>query len=427
MKKKSLLFCLCASLALCACGGGEEPGVDPNPEPVEDNSPILEFEDPALEACLLATQSVEWNGQTYVIQVDKNGDGKISQMEAEAVKVLALSDIQYYLSEDIYSLDGLEYFKNLEYLDFSYRIYGLGCTIDVSPFRSLKHLRLWGEIGSLDVSRNTELEYLECSSCRLTTLDVTHNPALEVLLCNDNGMATLDVSQNAALKELVCSNNPLIVLGINQNKALKRLECDGCKLSFLDVTGNPALETLWCHSNALSSLDVSQNASLSYLNCNSNAEITSLDVSHNPALSVLECAGCRLSTVDVSGNAQLRELVCGNTSELTALDVSHNPQLRILWCDNSPISRLELSRNPELVNLSCYGTLIEHLDLGIHKKLQRFCPVNWNDYSPDGLYINPSLACPLKTLVLSREAQLVEHNMEVLAKVYPDLVITYAD
>lgn len=427
MKKKSLLFCLCASLALCACGGGEEPGVDPNPEPVEDNSPIIEFEDPALEACLLATQEFVWNDQTYVIQVDKNGDGKISQMEAEAVKVLMLNSIQYTLGEEISSFKGLEYFKNLEFLEISCRILGLERTMDASPFRSLKYLNLGNGFTSLDVSRNTELVYLDCIGCRLTELDVTHNPALEILECASTGLTTLDVSQNPALKELSCHDNPLFSLDVSHNKALTRLECSNCKLTSLDVTNNKALESLLCYSNALSSLDVSQNASLSYLNCNSNAEITSLDVSHNPALSVLECAGCRLSTVNVSGNAQLRELVCGNASELTALDVSHNPQLRILWCDNSPISRLDLSRNPELVNLSCYGTLIEHLDLGIHKKLQRFCPVNWNDYPPEGLYINPSLACPLKTLVLSREAQLIEHNMEVLAKVYPDLVITYAD
>ena len=398
----------------------------PDSEFAEDNSPIIEFQDPDLEACLLTIQKVVWNGRTYVIQIDRNGDGKISQMEAEAVRVLALTtDLQNRLGKYISRFKGLEHFKNLEYLDISPGVSGLIYEMDASPFRFLRHFRCSAALRSLDVSQNARLEYLDCSGCGLTSLDVTNNRALKVLLCDYNWLPTLDVSRNTALKELVCTQNLLTALDVNRNKALTRLECNDCKLTSLDVSHNPALEILSCYGNALSSLDVSRNASLTNLSCDGNEEIASLDVSHNPALLRLGCSGLRLSTLDVSRNTQLWELGCGNNPELTAIDVSRNAQLKDLWCANCPISRLDLSQNPELVILSCYNTLIEHLDLGIQKKLQKIEPVNWNALS--GLYINESLACPLKTLVLSREVRLIEHNMEVLAKVYPDLDITYVD
>ena len=59
----------------------------------------------------------------------------------------------------------------------------------------------------LDVSRNTALQTLWCSSNNLTVLDVRQNPSLKWLYCYNNNLTALDLSQNTALTTLECDNN----------------------------------------------------------------------------------------------------------------------------------------------------------------------------------------------------------------------------
>ena len=59
----------------------------------------------------------------------------------------------------------------------------------------------------LDVSYNTVLTELNCSSNRLSALDVSANSALITLCCSDNQLAILDVSNNSNLQVLYCNAN----------------------------------------------------------------------------------------------------------------------------------------------------------------------------------------------------------------------------
>jgi hypothetical protein len=62
---------------------------------------------------------------------------------------------------------------------------------------------------TLDVSRNTELKYLDCGSAKLSSLDVSNNAKLTELYCQNNNLTTLDLSNNLALRILNCENNGL--------------------------------------------------------------------------------------------------------------------------------------------------------------------------------------------------------------------------
>ncbi|MDE7368898.1 MAG: leucine-rich repeat domain-containing protein [Muribaculaceae bacterium] len=162
------------------------------------------------------------NFRSYVLMhFVKNIDGVITEEEALSVKKVYLA-----FEKSISSLEGIQYFKNLEILEcynFTYH-----------------------QLTTLDVSKNTALTTLECYENQLTTLDVSKNTSLTTLNCGYNQLTTLDVSGCPALTELRCQNN---------------------QLTTLDVSGCTALTALWCGGNQLTTLDVSKNTSLTELQC----------------------------------------------------------------------------------------------------------------------------------------------------------------
>jgi len=61
----------------------------------------------------------------------------------------------------------------------------------------------------------------------LTTIDVSKNTQLEILDCYDNQLSNLDVSRNTKLTYLNCSGNNLDSLDLSQNTKLTYLNCHG--------------------------------------------------------------------------------------------------------------------------------------------------------------------------------------------------------
>ena len=249
------------------------------------------------------------------------------------------------------------------------------------------------ETKSLSVKNCTSLEILECenayslnlSDCKLLkilkigggrfyaikrgtlkSLDLSNNTALEYLRCSSNELTSLDLSNCPALTELECSYNELISLDLNNNTALEYLSCLSNELTSLDLSNNTALTDLYCSGNQLTSLDVSNNTALTELRCYSN-QLTTLDVSKNTALTELECSSNQLTSLDVSKNTALTELKC-SSNQLTSLDVSKNRLLESLWCNNNPLQKLILYKYHILGDYwmgeieSEYGDIIEYVE-----------------------------------------------------------------
>jgi len=144
--------------------------------------------------------------------VDKNGDGLISYQEAEATEALLIPP------SGITDLTGLEAFFNLDSL-----------TITLNP------------LSGIDLSANSALRYLECTSCELTTLDVSNNLLLEELICGRNFLTELDISNNQSLAKLVCNNNLLTSLDLSAIKSLTKMISCGNQLSRLDISMHASL------------------------------------------------------------------------------------------------------------------------------------------------------------------------------------------
>ena len=172
-------------------------------------------------------------------------------------------------------------------------------------------MTVYGDITGFNCSNN---------GANLTALDLSHNTQLTYLNCSSNTLSSLDISNNTQLTYLNCSFNKLNSIDISNNTQLTELDCSYNTLSSLDVSNNTQLDKLYCCGNKLTSLDVSNNTQLTHLNCYYNP-LSSLDVSNNTQLKELYCHRNQLSSLDVSNNTQLKELICwGNNFSTQVLD-----------------------------------------------------------------------------------------------------------
>lgn len=82
------------------------------------------------------------------------------------------------------------------------------------------------------------LEYLNCNNNALTELDLALAPRLQTLFCNDNQLTALDVSAAASLQILLCHANQLTALDVSGNPELSDLACGDNPIQELDLTAN---------------------------------------------------------------------------------------------------------------------------------------------------------------------------------------------
>ncbi len=123
---------------------------------------------------------------------DTDGDGEISPYEAWYVTRIECSN------SELTSLEGIEYFSNLKYLDVS------------------------GNAG-------------------ITALALDYNTALETLDASSTGISAIDLGKNTALKTLFLSSTPLVTLDVSHNTSLATLDVNGCSINSLKIS-----ETLNC-------------------------------------------------------------------------------------------------------------------------------------------------------------------------------------
>lgn len=205
-----------------------------------------------------------------VANYDNDGDGEISKAEATLVEKIEIN------TDNIYSLEGLEHFVNLEFLACdgslvggTYR--GKLTSINTSNLTFLKYFSCEGnKISTLNVDNNRMLVILGCGGNQLTGINTQYNTLLKSFSCSKNQISIIDVSQNQALIYLYCGNNNIMNLDITNNVELVSLDCGKNKLETINTSANIKLEGFICHENNLTSLDVSENRSLRFLFCQFN-------------------------------------------------------------------------------------------------------------------------------------------------------------
>lgn len=146
-------------------------------------------------------------------KINTDKDSFITRTEAEAVKTLDLS------SKSISSLEGIEFFSNLEELNCSENKLS---ALDVTKLTNLNYLKCNdNKIATLDLSKNSKLIYLHCAKNELTALNIKNCPDLETIVCG-NQASTLKLNvtvdqYNNVWKENYSDANVDIVLNIFEN------------------------------------------------------------------------------------------------------------------------------------------------------------------------------------------------------------------
>lgn len=229
----------------------------------------------------------------YLLQnFDLNHDGVISNLEAEKVEQIEIS------TDNIRSLDGIEYFTNLKYL-----------SCEGGKRNSDGGWTGRGILENIDVSKNKELIKLSCSS---------------------NLLSSIDVSQNEKLQDLELFMNNLTEINLKNNKELISLNCGNNQITKIDLRENTKLVEVFLHSNL----------------------ITTIDISHNLDITILIVQSCQLKAIDVSKNVQLWHFACDN-NQLSQLDLSHNEKLGWLQCEYNKLSSLDISNLTDLSYFNC--------------------------------------------------------------------------
>jgi hypothetical protein len=234
---------------------------------------------------------------------------------------------------------------------FTGDIYGnnLGITdlTGIEAFTLLNGLYLRdNNLGSIDISANTALTYIDCQNTNISALDISNNTALTGVTCAINNLSTLDVSNNTALTAINCGNNNLTSLDVSNNVLLSNFSCDNNNLTSLDVSNNSNLLYFVCFFNDITSLDLSNCTSLAHLSCVAN-ELNSLDVSNCTSLGNLYCALNNISVLDLGANTSLQLLNCssnnlsilnmanGNNVNVSTFNATGNPNLTCIQVDDA--------------------------------------------------------------------------------------------
>lgn len=230
------------------------------------NDAIIEFKDPNFLKALLTVQEIniydaDCNVVSYIVDVDVNKDGKISEIEAKNVRGLELYDLGEKKSFGISEMPEIKYFTELT----SLCCYG-------------------NELTALDVSNNKKLVKLDCERNNLPALDVSNNTKLKILYCPRNQITELDVTKNVELTKLWFRYNYLTSIDVSKNPKLTELICSGNQLTAVDVSKNPELLWLSCGANQLTYLDLSNNAKLQNFDCSSNPQLAKVVLPKNNSL-----------------------------------------------------------------------------------------------------------------------------------------------
>ena len=219
--------------------GTEDPGTeDPGTEDpgTEDPEPPVDLENHITNLVLIkAVEDTYRQSSGSEFGWTKTPEGYVD-MTNETNKTLVEGVTSLTMDGDMY-LDGIEYFTGLQNLTLlnnslltelpdltslnnlqilSVTSCGLTAISDLPV--SLKRLELYtNKLTALDISKLTNLTYLDVSVNELTELDITNNTQLIVLLCFNNRMVELDITNVEAFSQTSSDTPPILACGLQED------------------------------------------------------------------------------------------------------------------------------------------------------------------------------------------------------------------
>ena len=268
---------------------------------------------------------------------------EIDDVLDDSVLTTNIVDVQslHLAYSSIHDLTGLEGFLSLDTLSISELQNSDISYLDMSLVPWLKYLDCYnqnGQIDSINLSQNTDLQFLDASGNTITDLDLSNNTMLEYLTCNFNQISDIDLSNNLHLKDISMSNNSLTSLDLAFNDSLISLSCSGNAITELDLSNKPNLEFVFCEDNTLSVLELS----------------------NVPELVRVWCTGNQISELDVLNKPNLEQLMAGDNL-LTSLDLSSCGSLIWIWLYSNQLFELNVANGLNAYMAGFPGGGIEYI------------------------------------------------------------------
>lgn len=261
-------------------------------------------------------------------------------------------------------------------------------------------------VTAIDLTKNTNLEELDCSNNQIASLDLTDNFKLRDVKCHNNAFTT------DAINNLYCSipsygsgtiytlnakndaSHAAVIAATSDNARAKNWEVkyfnngNAPQRDVLSTGTHKCTNPKSPNVNRYISLEVANNQAIK-LNFKAKANNTTVrlvsgsksqdiyidttwyntDAQNNftfmpedntitiyGEVSDFICSnnGANLTKLDVSNNSELRFLNC-NDNNLYSLNTSNNSKLMSLNCSNNQLTSLDLSANTALTNVRCYN------------------------------------------------------------------------
>ena len=339
------------------------------------NAQNITFSDPVLKDFLLiAPINFNQDPNNYITYppIDANSDGEISFSEALSVIGLDL----YYLN--ITDLEGLQYFTNLKVITTYYANFP---NFNQPTLVNLEQLSLLNSVGyssltSVDVSNNTNLVKLQCSSDLITSLDLSNNTFLQTVDIYCPSLTSVNFSNLVNLKNLSYIGK-MPTIDISDAVNLLNLNCIGSsgtysfplenRLTSIDLSNQTKLINLDLAGNLLSSLDLSFCPNLERISISNNL-LSTLNITNVAYVKNFFCEDNLLTDLNVDAMFNLKNFICKN-NQLTSLstknriieeyiDFSGNPDLNSICCDANEVVYMQNqcflnNNNTVVVNSNC--------------------------------------------------------------------------
>lgn len=379
------------------------------------------FPDPVFEARLLSSSpanTVAKNLQGNFFAIDANADGAIQVSEALQVSALNISSHYLYL---ITSIEGIEAFTNLTYLDCSnnnqieyieLRNFPYLTYVDVVPANALKKLVITDNPQLTEINFTCvncayfldALDTLDCSRNSLTALDLSSNgswggvPPMHYLDFSDNHISSFDF-ESSGVEYLDASGNDFTRMDIDiynletliiDDNPLTYLRLYHTRLDTVIIQNFPDLDTLKVighadnHSNKAKYIELINLPSLEYVDCSFNL-MQQLTLSNLPSLSDFDINGMDISLTlhNLPGMTNLEALKLKEVNRLSISELENLHEIRIMrsYQQSYIFSELAIS---DMDNLSVISVHLEtdnfsisnapHLDTVFYRNLWNLTP-----------------------------------------------------
>lgn len=130
------------------------------------------------------------------------------------------------------------------------------------------------------------------------------------------------------IKELKIKKIDASKIDLSRFSELEYLDCSNNVLESLDVSNNLKLEDLYCKENNISEIVWLGNLEkLTFFDCSNNKEIENLDLGKNKNLQFLDVRWLSIKELNVSENVKLKRIICKDNSSLKTLDLSNQNEL----------------------------------------------------------------------------------------------------